>query len=682
MATTAVGSISEQQKLRFEQQARAALPFNPVDGIEIMGQNITRLKDSMEVNGWNDFRFVTKLQATANGWTIRPRAEGVETVWRDATDGAVSNQLLFNAANVRGMPTLVEMLAMPETEFLKMQGRELALEDPEKEEELSIGPAPGPELAVDTKRAGPSPAATPAVASGGQSTGRFAALAPYWLDGLHNFEGIALANEINEAIKQSNLALDREAIARLLAVYPRARGHGIEIVDESKYLNDPHRKANVSEPRSLLGGDLVRDKDGSYRPKAGGLTVLQDLGSSVVLKTKSSLAYRGAMELAIAKGWKAIELKGKPAMLADAWLEAKLLGLEVVNYAPTEKDRTRYAERLAEQSQRKAAESSKAAEAAPETVEVRPFIDAKGEEKTARVTYTVSQTAGDSAKFDSPSDAAKVFAAIATGNQPVVVRTVTRVDGTVREDIVAGIAAVKPGSNQLKADAAIVDHEFNTALAEVKGHQEAVAPTVPSLAALASTTLAQEPAFSALVDHGPAKYLFKDKNKLSYFATVRNAGGQEETIWGLDLERSLKESGAKIGDSISLKEVGAKPVTVEEPQGDGTTITKGAQRITWETTVHGRTVEQAQPALASVAQLTAVSKGQHIGPITAVKDGMIEQKTGRDPGSLVWHSIANLNGITPKVGEVTEISYSKGKGTVKDRAKGLEQDGAERGVGR
>lgn len=195
-------------------------------------------------------------------------------------------------------------------------------------------------------------AKTPAVATAceAQDT-RFAVTAPYWLNGLHNREGIALADEINQVVHGSKLAENEEAIEELLKTYTQAKRLGLDVGSEKKHLEDPLRKLNLAEPRFLLDGAFVRDKDGIYRPKEGGRPVVVDKGDSLMLKNKDGKSYEAAVELAKAKGWTAISLKGKPAMMEQAWIAAKLAGIEVINYEPTKEAKSKFAERLAEKHQ-------------------------------------------------------------------------------------------------------------------------------------------------------------------------------------------------------------------------------------------------------------------------------------------------------------------------------------------
>jgi hypothetical protein len=196
---------------------------------------------------------------------------------------------------------------------------------------------------------------------------------------------------------------------------------------------------------------------GDYRPAGGGLPVLQDKGDSLTLKSKSADGYRAAMELALAKGWTAIELKGKPAMLANAWLEAKMLGLDVVNYAPTEKDKLKYAERVAEASKAKAAaveaEQARAAGEGPEMVEVRPYIGADGLVKTATATVTVALEHGSNAVGEPVVG-------------PAVVRTVVRAGDVVESDI-GQVAGVNVGAAAHQVAESIVGAELGQAIAGV-----------------------------------------------------------------------------------------------------------------------------------------------------------------------------------------------------------------------
>ncbi|GAA2890864.1 Ti-type conjugative transfer relaxase TraA [Aminobacter niigataensis] len=69
-----------------------------------------------------------------------------------------------------------------------------------------------------------------------------------------------------------------------------------------------------------------------------------------------------------------------------------------------------------------------------------------------------------------------------------------------------------------------------------------------------------------LVEHGAAPYEHKEGNSQSYFVTLENDKGQRNTIWGVDLERAMKEAAPEIGDKIGLEHRGSEPVRLPDGQ--------------------------------------------------------------------------------------------------------------------
>ena len=69
-----------------------------------------------------------------------------------------------------------------------------------------------------------------------------------------------------------------------------------------------------------------------------------------------------------------------------------------------------------------------------------------------------------------------------------------------------------------------------------------------------------------LVEHGAAAYEHQPGKSDSYFVTLENDKGQRHTIWGVDLERAMKESAPEIGDRIGLEHRGSEPVRLPDGQ--------------------------------------------------------------------------------------------------------------------
>src|SRR5208282_2604019 len=54
-----------------------------------------------------------------------------------------------------------------------------------------------------------------------------------------------------------------------------------------------------------------------------------------------------------------------------------------------------------------------------------------------------------------------------------------------------------------------------------------------------------------------------------FFVRTITREGEQRIYWGKDLPLALEVAGAKVGDSITARRTGSKPVTVEKPDGSG-----------------------------------------------------------------------------------------------------------------
>jgi len=77
-----------------------------------------------------------------------------------------------------------------------------------------------------------------------------------------------------------------------------------------------------------------------------------------------------------------------------------------------------------------------------------------------------------------------------------------------------------------------------------------------------------------LVEHGTAPYEHDPQKSDSYLVTLENAKGEQRTLWGVDLERAMKEAAPEAGQKIGLQHMGSTPVTL--PDGTET------HRNTWK----------------------------------------------------------------------------------------------------
>lgn len=107
--------------------------------------------------------------------------------------------------------------------------------------------------------------------------------------------------------------------------------------------------------------------------------------------------------------------------------------------------------------------------------------------------------------------------------------------------------------------------------------------------------------------HGQAPYLHDDKNKVSYYVTLEQ-GDKEHTVWGVGLLDALKESKVKLGDEISLTNLGRTAVEVNQPiyDEDSKTVvgheTIQTHRNTWQVDILSKQAEKGQEAIQETTQ--------------------------------------------------------------------------------
>ncbi|APA90205.1 hypothetical protein BJG93_34375 (plasmid) [Paraburkholderia sprentiae WSM5005] len=104
----------------------------------------------------------------------------------------------------------------------------------------------------------------------------------------------------------------------------------------------PVPAAEKDGPSTLLNGRFVRRDNGEYFRVADGeeskRVALVDESDKIRFVDKQMDAFQAAIELAKHKEWEAILVTGTEKFRAEAWHHARMAGLEVVGYEPTEKD--------------------------------------------------------------------------------------------------------------------------------------------------------------------------------------------------------------------------------------------------------------------------------------------------------------------------------------------------------
>jgi hypothetical protein len=81
-----------------------------------------------------------------------------------------------------------------------------------------------------------------------------------------------------------------------------------------------------------------------------------------------------------------------------------------------------------------------------------------------------------------------------------------------------------------------------------------------------------------LIEHGEARYKFRDDQEPSYFVRLETANGTKE-LWGVDFPRALNQAGVKEGDLVEVELTGRKSVAVKRPARDAEGRVLGEEEV-------------------------------------------------------------------------------------------------------
>ncbi|MYN30631.1 LPD7 domain-containing protein [Duganella levis] len=323
---------------------------------------------------------------------------------------------------------------------------------------------------------------------------------------------------------------------------------------------DPPPAADI--PLSLRNRYLI-DTDGKYyfRDRDHALA-FEDLGTKLRTLHEDADTATSMVELAQAKGWTRLKLRGTDAFKRAAWLAAAERGIATTGHRPTALDKTRLAERLAAR-EREAAQRANAIEPQP-AQPGEPAASAEASQKTKAKTKTRATTI---AKTKTKQHAA--------ATEPSATAPPQRKENKARP-------APEQDTTHPRHQRAV--EELKKFLRQRGDSEAAVAMT----AALAAEELARHRThYGRVLEHGPARYQHNADNDLSYFVTLQTPGGRQ-TIWGVDLQRAMAGSGADVGDGIVLSQRGSRSVTVNGPEVDsqgkatGKRVAIDANRHEWD----------------------------------------------------------------------------------------------------
>jgi hypothetical protein len=313
-----------------------------------------------------------------------------------------------------------------------------------------------------------------------------------------------------------------------------------------------------------------------------------DKGLRLETRDASPAVAESLVDIAIARGWEPMRVKGSKAFRREVWLAAELAGAHVVGYDPTEADKELLAHKLKE-------------------LGVPPPATAQ----RAPADLNTVEPAAEAEKMAASSLGVKVLREFREANlgadwqmkadDPAVARALDNLEALAKKDFQQAVdiwnRAVPQGAERpafvdpaWKAQTAalkeLFDHDMRDYHGNLYGDGDGDMSSNPEdyddnpvtsesinekfgharrkSAARGSTRMLT----GRVLAHGKARFQHSKKNDMSYFVRLELPNEKEREVWGKDLARAMREAGAEVGDSVTLHRGGQKPVVVREPIHD------------------------------------------------------------------------------------------------------------------
>lgn len=251
----------------------------------------------------------------------------------------------------------------------------------------------------------------------------------------------------------------------------------------------------------------------------------EDKGRRLATEHNDPEVAKAMIELAEAKGWNSLKVKGTEEFKREVWLQASLKGMEVSGFQPRDVDLAKL-EDLRKETDRKADKALNSIEQTPERARTaereEPRRQTQRAEPAERSAVVDEQQRGLS---DQQRQAVEAIKAVMRG----------RGDSEKAVDMAAAIAAERFQTNRVYV--------------------------------------------GKVLEHGAAPYEDNPKNENSYYVKLQTEAG-ERKVWGVDLPRALEEGKVKVGDDVALAYQGRQQVTVKVKERDDKGQVVGESEIT------------------------------------------------------------------------------------------------------
>jgi putative DNA primase/helicase len=249
---------------------------------------------------------------------------------------------------------------------------------------------------------------------------------------------------------------------------------------------------------SLSNRYLIADDKYYFRDRGQALA-FEDLGKRIATVHNDPEVARSMVDLAQAKGWNSLKVKGSDVFKSEVWLLAAQRGMDIAGYRPKEIDKARLA-----------------------------AIEA--ERDIARIN-TIER------------------------NMQIDLPLAAPAEKRVKPEVEPPEAQAIPNLSNRQQQAL----ELLKTLLRDRGDSEKAVELTAAVAA--EEMLTRRSYVGRLLDHGPARYQHDQDADPSYFVVLDTPRG-EKTVWGVDLKRALEEAQIERGADVLLSKVGHRDVTV------------------------------------------------------------------------------------------------------------------------
>lgn len=326
------------------------------------------------------------------------------------------------------------------------------------------------------------------------------------------------------------------------------------------------------QPPAALTKRYVIANDKYYFREDDTKLAFEDKGKRIATELDDPAVAKSMLELAAAKEWTSIAVKGSMEFKREVWLNASARGIDVSGYTPTKTDLARLEELTADRyTKREANLITKGSDR-----ELAPATPGRPTEEPAKPT---------SEKDESGTLSSRQQQAVA------VLKKILHARGDSKEAVeMAAMAAAE----KFKNDRVYV---------------------------------------GKIIAHGEAPFQHNPENDLSYYLKLHVPGG-EKTVWGNDLERAIQKGGARVGEEIALAYQGVKEVIIQVREFDesgkftGKRVAKPVNRNTWDVTKLDKLQDVARSQFVRDADSASKRRGKQ--PRIDVYDADVQGRPHRN----------------------------------------------------